>query len=120
MNSGGYDKKIDFVSMAGVADGTGGTVPGRAILLSTVANIKQVGTVNAAKYLALQGNQDVLNKLYTVKIRYRSGFLPTEDMFIAYRGYDLTILNVELNGERARREYTIKAIFNDKTSSITT
>lgn len=120
MNTGGYDKKISFISMAGTSDGKGGTIPGRVILISTFASVKQESSISAAKYLALQGNQDVLNKVYKIKIRYRASFLPTEDMFIAYRGYDLTIQNVQLTGERARREYIIQAVFNDKTSSITT
>jgi hypothetical protein len=105
MNTGKQDRKIKFISIQGMDDGYGGTVPGRTTLLETFAQVNQIRSSSSLEEL-----QNVLNDAYRFTVKWRSGFDPSLSNVIEYNGIDLTIQQVELNNERMKRFWTVMAI----------
>lgn len=114
MNTGRYDQRVLFRSFQDVSDGHGGTTPIPVTLLETFAAVKQVKSSSDLEQL-----QNDLNKVYKIAIRHRLDFTPSQGSVIVYRGDELTIQQVDLSGERHRREYIITAMYGDNTNADT-
>ena len=102
MNTGNYDKVINFVSFNDAKDASGGFPVTRLLLLTTFAMIKEVRSFTESEQ-----KQRVLNNIFDCRIKYRPSFEPTNLMFIEWSGYRYVINSVTLVGTRHKREYVM-------------
>lgn len=105
INFGQYDRKIQFIQFGTTDDGYSGTAPTETTLLSTLAAIKQFKGTSDTEQAQLQ-----LPKTFTIKVQWRSGFVPTVAMQIKYEGFNHVIKGVIEETERNMREWIITAV----------
>lgn len=111
--TGNYDQLGNFITYGFDADGAGGTMPERVLLLRTFVAVLQIRSGSD-----LEQMQRNLGQIYRINIKYRAGFTPTDLMYFEWRGYTHTINTVELQGTRHRMEYTM-LIIQDKAIETT-
>jgi SPP1 family predicted phage head-tail adaptor len=104
INFGKYDQRIAFISFGDAPDGYGGNIPIKSVVLNTFANVVQMKGSNT-----IEQAQMSLPKTYLMKVLYRSDFVPSVDLQIAYRGFQYKILGVEMVQERLNWEWVITA-----------
>lgn len=102
MNTGNYDKVINFVSFSDNTDASGGFPLTRLLLLTTFAMIKEVRSFGETEQ-----RQRVLTNIFDCRIKYRASFEPTNLMFIEWSGFRYVINSVNLIGLRHKREYAM-------------
>jgi hypothetical protein len=112
MNTGNYDQVINFVSFDDDTDASGGFPVTSLLLLTTFAMIKEVRS-----YSESEQRQRVLNNIFECRIKYRSAFEPLNTMFIEWSGFRYVISEVDLVGQRHKREYVMTI---EKAEAITT
>ena len=104
---GKYDRKIKFINLGTVSDGSGGFIPTPTIQLETFARVEQMKGNNN-----LEQAQLGLPQTYKVGVQFRDGFFPNVSQIIQYDGYDHKILSVEVKNERMRKEFIITMVRN--------
>lgn len=112
MNTGNYDQVISFVSLDDAVDDSGGFPVTRLFLLETFAMIKEIRSFSESEQ-----RQRVLNNIFECRIKYRSSFEPLNTMFVEWSGYRYVINQVDLVGQRHKREYVMQI---EKAEQLTT
>lgn len=100
MKLGGYNQKIQFIHEGQVPDGYGGCMPSDVVDLETFARIEQLPQSRSIEQVQMK-----LPSTYRVGVQARSGFYPSVNNMVKWRGEKYSIItspvveNVRLNQE---------------------
>lgn len=108
MNGGKLQKKISFFDYSLIQDGAGGftTTGARILKLETFASIRQIKASRTSENL-----QEVINSVYEIKLRQRSGFMPKSDYIVQWDNHICNITGVEEDIEK-QKQWVLTVVSN--------